>query len=263
MEPSINGGANGFSQQSRNSISSYLDTRSCISIEQVGPTGSTPTGPAPTNPAPTPPAPAPPAPTSSNGDACGCSSCTLDVLARVANGFRCVDHINWIIRTQGRSQLDACAFVSDAFPSICGQGCDPNQCGNEDGDNDGDTIAARTIRSRQDSTCMAVNVANSNVRSSDCAGGLDQDWIYEADTQRIMTAFNSNFCLEWNLFNNDLMVSPCDSGNNQQWIWDGSSIKSQRNQNACIDLNTLNGNYYMNRCHGRADQQFLVSTEFF
>mmetsp|Transcript_13782 Transcript_13782/g.22820 ORF Transcript_13782/g.22820 Transcript_13782/m.22820 type:complete len:736 (+) Transcript_13782:43-2250(+) len=248
MEPTINGGANGFSQPSRNSISSFLDSRSCISVEQANPT------------APTPPAPAPPAPTLSppSSAPCGCTSCTASVLTSVINGFRCIDIINFVIATQGMSQLGACTFASDQFSSICGQECDPNQCGS------GDASGGRgTIRSRFDSTCMDVNVANSNVRASDCNGGTDQDWIYDASTQRIMTAFNSDYCLDWNIADNNLYVFPCHSGRNQKWTWDGSRIKSLLNQNACIDLNVGSTHFSLNSCHSGFDQQFAVPVQFF
>jgi hypothetical protein len=164
-----------------------------------------------------------------------------------------------VITTQGMPQLDACALVSDQFPSICGPGCDPNQCSSGGGGGD-----SGEVRSVYDSTCMDVNTATSNVHTSACGGGSDQEWIYDANTQRIMTAFNPAYCLDWNLASNNLMVFPCHSGANQKWTMDGSGrIKSQLNSNACIDLHLGNANLYLNTCHTASDQRFTVPGGFF
>lgn len=252
MEPRINSGADGFSSTSRNSITRYLDRSSCISVEPSGPTGPTPTPPAPAPPSPSPPSSAP----------CGCFSCTSDVLISDADGFRCIDRINWIILTQGMTQFEACALVSGEFPSVCGSGCDPNQCGDGTGDSGSGGVTG-TIQSQYDSTCMDVNVNTGGVHTSTCHGRTDQDWVYDANTQRIMSAYSTDYCLDWNLSNNDLVVFPCHSGTNQKWIWDGNRIKSVRNQNACIDLNLRTTNLYLNNCHGLSDQNFVVPSNFF
>ena len=64
---------------------------------------------------------------------CGCGSqcaeSTLDELATSDSGsFSCRDRINWLMSQQDKTELEACTIVSDEFPSICGQGCDPETC---------------------------------------------------------------------------------------------------------------------------------------
>jgi hypothetical protein len=284
MEPSINGGSNGFSQQSRNAITNYLNSRSCIDTDNSGPTSPEPPAPpapnppapdppapdppdppapdppAPDPPAPDPPAPDPPAPDPPASAPCGCNACTSDVLVSYAGGYRCVDRINWIITTQGTTQLNACSFVSEQFPSICGPACDPNRCDDGSGSGGG----RGEVKNAYDSSCMMVDASNSNVfASSVCDGFSGQEWIYDPDTQRIMTAFNPAYCLAWDLYNNNLVVFPCHNGSNMKWTLDSSSrIRSVRNPNACVDLSIYSRNYYLNYCGGGTDQQFYLPTGF-
>jgi hypothetical protein len=69
--------------------------------------------------------------TTTNKSSCGCSTCTDDVLARMAGAYSCGDRINWLQTTQGgrKSELDACKQVSgEEFRGICGPMCDPDRC---------------------------------------------------------------------------------------------------------------------------------------
>lgn len=64
---------------------------------------------------------------------CGCpSQCNSSVLDLVATddagSFTCRDRIMWVMENLGQTQEDACASVSNEFPSICGQGCNPYSC---------------------------------------------------------------------------------------------------------------------------------------
>lgn len=63
---------------------------------------------------------------------CGCTSCTEEVWeARASDGsgdHSCGGRINWKITADGFSELEACSFVSEEFPQICGPACDPNRC---------------------------------------------------------------------------------------------------------------------------------------
>lgn len=62
------------------------------------------------------------------GSMCSCSSCTASVLSQVADGHTCRDRIDWVVNNLGYSQDDACRLAADEYPSICGQGCDPDAC---------------------------------------------------------------------------------------------------------------------------------------
>eukprot|EP00980_Cylindrotheca_fusiformis_P031452 scaffold26388_cov127-Cylindrotheca_fusiformis.AAC.1 len=65
---------------------------------------------------------------------CGCpSTCTDIVLSRIATdgggSYDCRSRIEWVMsNTEFRSETAACSKVSSEFPSICGNGCDPNHC---------------------------------------------------------------------------------------------------------------------------------------
>ena len=60
---------------------------------------------------------------------CGCSSCTEDVLNRMAGDYSCKDRIHWLQSSQGYSEDEACKKVAGKeFPYICGPSCNPDQC---------------------------------------------------------------------------------------------------------------------------------------
>eukprot|EP00980_Cylindrotheca_fusiformis_P029371 scaffold23456_cov144-Cylindrotheca_fusiformis.AAC.5 len=75
-------------------------------------------------------------PTTSSGSVgdCGCpATCNDNVLSQVAtdgNGSHdCRSRIEWVMaNTALTNEQDACAQVSSEFPTICGNGCDPNTC---------------------------------------------------------------------------------------------------------------------------------------
>jgi hypothetical protein len=58
---------------------------------------------------------------------CDCPSCTQAVMSQNADGHSCGNRMNWMMETKGMSQLDACKFVADEFPSICGS-CHADRC---------------------------------------------------------------------------------------------------------------------------------------
>ena len=64
---------------------------------------------------------------------CGCSSCTTEVLQRIATDFprnshSCEARIDHLVRT-GLNEHDACVQVANVeFPSTCGWECDPLTC---------------------------------------------------------------------------------------------------------------------------------------
>ena len=61
---------------------------------------------------------------------CGCHDCTDEVWAAMAGAYPCGDRITYMKSEWGGSLSDeeACAFVSNEFPSICGPYCDPSKC---------------------------------------------------------------------------------------------------------------------------------------
>ena len=65
---------------------------------------------------------------------CGCpsSSCNETVLNQMADdwsgSYTCGDRITWVMYNQNLNEVDACIRLSDEFPTICGQGCNPNTC---------------------------------------------------------------------------------------------------------------------------------------
>ncbi|KAL7544670.1 hypothetical protein ACHAWF_009600 [Thalassiosira exigua] len=77
----------------------------------------------------------PPSPEDPSTFACGCESCTdevLDNLATDASGtYSCGSRINWLQSEQSFTEQSACALVSEQFPSICGTACHPFECDTE------------------------------------------------------------------------------------------------------------------------------------
>lgn len=63
--------------------------------------------------------------------ACGCQSCTKDILQRNAGEYTCLQRITWIqlndVEVNG-SEEEACKKVSNEYPTICGPECNPNVC---------------------------------------------------------------------------------------------------------------------------------------
>ena len=63
---------------------------------------------------------------------CGCLSCNGQALGLEATDgsgtYTCGDRIDWVMGYFGMSEKNACVMVSDEFPSICGQNCDPRNC---------------------------------------------------------------------------------------------------------------------------------------
>lgn len=57
---------------------------------------------------------------------CGCRDCSERWSTSVA-GFTCGEHIKAARVTQDLSLLDACAFLSDIFPGVCGPACHPGE----------------------------------------------------------------------------------------------------------------------------------------
>lgn len=68
------------------------------------------------------------APTPSPLPACGCSSCTENVLNAMAGLYSCQGRINWKMTAAGGSlsELDACRFVANEYSTICGPDCHPD-----------------------------------------------------------------------------------------------------------------------------------------
>jgi len=63
---------------------------------------------------------------------CGCQSCTDEVWDTFAGAYQCGDRIEWMANPFGgglSTEEEACRFVSDEFPTICGPACDPDLCG--------------------------------------------------------------------------------------------------------------------------------------
>ena len=59
---------------------------------------------------------------------CGCTDCDESVLNRMADGHTCKARIVWVMDKLSKTEEEACALVSDQFPAICGQGCNPETC---------------------------------------------------------------------------------------------------------------------------------------
>jgi beta-glucanase (GH16 family) len=59
---------------------------------------------------------------------CTCASCKADTLQRLAGDYSCIDRMNYVMTSLGKTESDACAQVSNEFPSICGPQCDPSKC---------------------------------------------------------------------------------------------------------------------------------------
>jgi len=60
---------------------------------------------------------------------CGCSSCTEAALDTMAGDYSCGARIDWKRSPGGGSlsEVDACEFVADEFPGVCGY-CNPTTC---------------------------------------------------------------------------------------------------------------------------------------
>ena len=54
-----------------------------------------------------PPSPSAPTPSTGGGSKCGCSSCTMSVLARDANGHAVGGRIDWVEANMGMSEVEA------------------------------------------------------------------------------------------------------------------------------------------------------------
>ena len=59
---------------------------------------------------------------------CSCPKCTSSVLHRMAGDFSCIARMEYMVQSSKMSEQDACAFVSNEFPAICGPKCDPTKC---------------------------------------------------------------------------------------------------------------------------------------
>ena len=71
----------------------------------------------------------PPAAVSNCGCPSTCTSAVLDSNATDSSGtYSCRARINWLMGNKGDSEQAACVELSAEFPSICGQGCNPNTC---------------------------------------------------------------------------------------------------------------------------------------
>jgi hypothetical protein len=64
---------------------------------------------------------------------CNCpTTCTANVLnqlsANADGSYTCSARIDWLMSVRQMTQTDACTFVANEFPSVCGAGCDPRHC---------------------------------------------------------------------------------------------------------------------------------------
>lgn len=59
-----------------------------------------------------------------------CDACTSDVLNQLAGAFSCGGRINYLLTPEGGSlsNEEACQFVAEEFPDVCGPACHPNLC---------------------------------------------------------------------------------------------------------------------------------------
>jgi len=67
-------------------------------------------------------------PTVPKADSCCPKYCNDNVLRKkIRGGLTCRDRINYMIDTWSLNMTEACTFVSNEHPTICG-GCDPEKC---------------------------------------------------------------------------------------------------------------------------------------
>jgi beta-glucanase (GH16 family) len=59
---------------------------------------------------------------------CECSQCTSAILHRMAGSYSCLERMEWMAQATPMNQRDACSYVSNEYPAICGPECDPNKC---------------------------------------------------------------------------------------------------------------------------------------
>lgn len=105
---------------------------------------------------------------------CGCTSCTEDVLDSLADGHTCRGRIDWVVGNYGYSEADACKFVGDEYPSICGK-CHTGKCGL--------TSPTPSPNSSQDQKCGgAVDFTRDS--SQTC-----QTYLWDPTTDRSMHCF--------------------------------------------------------------------------
>ena len=175
----------------------------------------------------------PPTPSLNNAP-CGCSECrtTWNLLA---GEYSCGDRIEWLKRTQGLDENDACIIVGESeYPSQCG-GCNPNAC-----DQNSSTLTPSASPTSQPSPSPTSQPSPAPT-SQPSPTPTNQPTPLPTNASMVNTFCNCNTCTE-DVWNSDADGFTC--GNRIAWLRD---TMGRTEEQAC---SSVAGEEFPIKCRG-------------